>query len=145
MGEKKGYVNEGWTEYLCLDGAQMTGIWSPNSEKHFLLMHILINSIKTYCIALTWQKLHLNSNFLFIIWGGGHWGLNSGLHPCKAGTLALKPLCQPFLVLGILEMRSLKLFALAGLKSQSSWSLSTSLVARITDVSHQCPAVTSYF
>jgi hypothetical protein len=48
-------------------------------------------------------------------------------------------------VLGILEMRSLKLFALAGLKSQSSWSLSTSLVARITDVSHQCPAVTSYF
>jgi hypothetical protein len=42
-------------------------------------------------------------------------------------------------VVGFFEIGSLELFALAGFKPQSSWSLA-SLVARITGVSYQYPA-----
>jgi hypothetical protein len=54
--------------------------------------------------------------------------------------LHLKPLYQPFFVMGFFQGRILKLFAQAGFKQRSSWSMPLELL-RFTGMSHQRQAL----
>jgi hypothetical protein len=74
------------------------------SYKKFLVWEIIIICIFYYdCVII-----------IIIICSAGAW--TQGLH--------LEPLHQPFFVMGFFEIGSLKLFAPAGFKLRSSWSLS---------------------
>jgi hypothetical protein len=65
-----------------------------------------------------------------------HWGVNS---VSEVGTLSLEPLHLTFFVLGVLEIGSHELFAQDRLQT-AILLISDSSVARITGVSHWCPA-----
>jgi hypothetical protein len=74
-------------------------------------------------------------NRLFSWWD---WGLNSQLHTCKAGALLLKPHLQSILLWLFGDGGSRTIFL--GWPGTTIFLISASQVARITGVSHQCPA-----
>jgi hypothetical protein len=82
-----------------------------------------------------WDYRHAPSHLALFFWWD--WGLNSGLHVWlhvyKVGTLQLEPHLQSSFCSGYFGGRSCELFGWPGLL------ISASRVARITDMSHQCP------
>jgi hypothetical protein len=73
---------------------------------------------------------------LFFKWD---WVLNSGLHICKASALLLEPHLQS-LFSGYFRDRTLRTICLAWLQT-TILPISASQVARVTGVSHWCPAL----
>jgi hypothetical protein len=69
-----------------------------------------------------WEVKHLDIVIIIIILVVLGFELRASHLPGRHPTL-LKPVRQPFFVLGIFEIRSLKLFAQAGFEQRSSWSL----------------------
>jgi hypothetical protein len=66
------------------------------------------------CIDVNFAFIYFMYLFIYLFWW--EWGLNSGLHGCKAGVLPLESHLQSVFVLGILEMGFQELFAWAGLQ-----------------------------
>jgi hypothetical protein len=55
----------------------------------------LCQRVKAYLCELYKENIFiLFIHFLIFCWD---WGLNSGLHTCKAGTLSLEPHLQPYI------------------------------------------------
>jgi hypothetical protein len=80
--------------------------------------------------------------FLLIFFFWYDWGLNSGVHVYKAGTLLLEPQLQSIL-LWLFSRWSFTNY-LPRLASNSNPLISASQVARIIDMSYQSPAIIQY-
>jgi hypothetical protein len=92
--------------------------------------------LQTLCLGWSWTMIllisashvagiagmsHWLSRACLFLW---YWSLSSGTYACWAGCLLLELFCQSCFVLSIFETESRELFAWAGFKPWSSWSLS---------------------
>jgi hypothetical protein len=82
---------------------------SPSPAQRFSHVQKRFVEFKNKWMVVWWRVFC----FVFVL---QYWGLNSG----PQASLPLEPLCQPFLILGIFEIESLKLFAQIGLELRSS-------------------------